>query len=635
MAIEPATPLPANRQRTRRAMTHELTCSTCGESVAIDPRDCGIHVVCPGCQAELEVPTMKLAADDSTFVAGGQLLPGSKVAGFTIERRLGSGGMGTVFLARMDGVGGFTRLFAIKVLHPHLAKEEQFISMFLDEACLAARLHHPNAVGIVDVDEAELGYYPVMEYVDGFTLEHLLQRTADDPTARVCFGLRCLLDAIVGLDAAHGLKDDQGVPLGIVHRDVSPSNLFVCYDGTVRVVDFGIATAEDRQHRTETGMLKGKFAYMSPEQLAMKELDARSDVFALGTVFWELLTGKRLFHGDSPMETMKAVSEAVVRPPSEVNDAVPPALDAIVDKALERDPTKRYQSARELSLAIERYLSAERRSVPKAEVAEWMALLFPTGAAKRRKLIDLTRKGEAAIQLAEEAGIEYEPTSLYLVPEPTQVRPRRRAAIESTETDAKPLELSRTASKPTSATAKPNGADASGGLGRAIVTSAFILAFGGLGVAAMMLRPWEPQPELGVGTLGQATAQRPAPDTSPPPRPDAPSPQDPGTPAATADSSTGFARWPAAEEGPSDAPPATGGPPGVLDLRTRSGMATVFEGEHQLGRTPLQQELPPGRHVLSLHPQNGGPAQELTVDIRSDHTSFHNVALIRRPSSSN
>ena len=552
---------------------------------------------------------------------------------------IASGGMATVYLALYEGPANFEKVVAVKTIHEHLAKEQRFLDMFLDEARIAANIEHPYVGRVLDFGQAQQTWYLAMEYVDGEALSEVFERLLADTElasslSRARLVARVIADLAEGLHGAHSMTVD-GQPMGIVHRDVSPSNLFVCYDGTVRVVDFGIATAEDRQHRTETGMLKGKFAYMSPEQLAMKELDARSDVFALGTVFWELLTGKRLFHGDSPMETMKAVSEAVVRPPSEVNDAVPPALDAIVDKALERDPTKRYQSARELSLAIERYLSAERRSVPKAEVAEWMALLFPTGAAKRRKLIDLTRKGEAAIQLAEEAGIEYEPTSLYLVPEPTQVRPRRRAAIESTETDAKPLELSRTASKPTSATAKPNGADASGGLGRAIVTSAFILAFGGLGVAAMMLRPWEPQPDLGVRTLGQATAQRPAPDTSPPPRPDAPSPQDPGTPAATADSSTGFARWPAAEQGPSDAPPATGGPPGVLDLRTRSGMATVFEGEHQLGRTPLQQELPPGRHVLSLHPQNGGPAQELTVDIRSDHTSFHNVALIRRPSSSN
>ncbi|NOY92488.1 MAG: protein kinase [Deltaproteobacteria bacterium] len=566
------------------------------------------------------VPTV----DDEHAMA---FAPGSYRLCFEIA----SGGMATVYLALYEGPANFEKVVAVKTIHEHLAKEQRFLDMFLDEARIAANIEHPYVARVLDFGQAQESWYLAMEYVDGEALSEVFDRLVEDPElagslSRARLVARVIADLAEGLHGAHSMTID-GEPMGIVHRDVSPSNLFVCYDGTVRVVDFGIATAEDRLHHTATGMLKGKFAYMSPEQLAMQDLDARSDVFALGTVFWELLTGQRLFRREAPMDTMKAVSEAPIRPASELNDAVPPGLDAIVDKALERDPNLRYQSARELSLAIERYLSSERRSVPKAEVAEWMAQLFPTGAEKRRKLIDLTRKGEAAIQLAEEAGIDYEPTSLYLVPDPTQVRPRERGR-ESTEPGARPPEqaASAQASRP-EADSKPTG------VGRAIVTAAFILALGGLGVAAMMLRPWEPRPVAASATAATPTNAHDASAPSDDAAIGAGSAQAAPHGELPADATTGFARWPEANRAQTTAPPETGGPPGILDLRTRSGTATVYEGERRLGTTPLQVELPSGRHVLSLRPARGGPPQELTVDIRSEHTSFHNVALLRRPSS--
>jgi len=313
---------------------------------------------------------------------------GRRLGRYELVAEIASGGMGTVFLARMDGVGGFTRLFAIKVLHPHLAKEEQFSSMFLDEVRLAARLHHPNAVGIVDVDEAELGYYPVMEYVDGFTLEHLLQRTADDPTARVCFGLRCLLDAIVGLDAAHGLKDDQGVPLGIVHRDVSPQNVLVGMDGVGRITDFGVARAAARITSSRPGMLKGKPCYMSPEQPRGGDLDARADVFALGIMLWEVLTGEMLFQAEGgPAVVLMNVVRGDIRRPSEVNPDVPPALDEVCMKALARPLEERYATGRQLARALDDAATEAKMIASNHALADAMAELFAEDAEARREAI--------------------------------------------------------------------------------------------------------------------------------------------------------------------------------------------------------------------------------------------------------
>jgi len=543
------------------------------------------------------------------------LAPGSYRLCFEIA----SGGMATVYLALYEGPANFEKVVAVKTIHEHLGKEQRFLDMFLDEARIAANIEHPYVARVLDFGQAQQSWYLAMEYVDGEALSEVFDRLVEstdlaNSLSRTRLVARVIADLAEGLHGAHSMTID-GEPMGIVHRDVSPSNLFVCYDGTVRVVDFGIATAEDRLHHTETGMLKGKFAYMSPEQLAMKDLDARSDVFALGTVFWELLTGQRLFHRDAPMETMKSVSEAPIPLASEVNDAVPPGIDAIVDKALERDPSDRYQSAREMSLAIERFLSSEKRSVPKAEVSEWMQELFPNGAQKRRTLIDLTRKGDAAIQLAEEAGVDYEPTSIYLVPEPTQVRPRTRGQ-ESTETNARPPALK--------ADPKKREAPAPSGLGRAIVMAAFLLAVGGVAVAAMMLRPWEPK--SGVAQTGPSSPTAGMHATAPA-VPDVAAPAVDAAPSDSEDAGAGFARWPEPNSMAPAAPPEASGPPGILDLRTRSGSATVFEGDRRLGETPLRVELPAGRHELTLRPEGGGEARPLTVDIRSEHTSFHAVGL--------
>jgi len=280
---------------------------------------------------------------------------GERLDRFELIAELASGGMATVFLARLSGVAGFQRLVAIKRLHPHLAREPDFIEMFLDEARLAARIHHPNVVPIQEVGQSERGYYLVMDYVEGDTLARILARAAQ-AQKQVPYGvtIRILLDTLAGLHAAHELKDDHGVPLDIVHRDVSPQNILVGVDGVARLVDFGVARAASRLSTTRSGQLKGKLAYMAPEQARGVAIDRRADIFACGIVLWEALALKRLFKGDGEAETLNRVLYEPIPTPSSARPDVPPALEAVCMKALARDVDDRYATALEFADDLEK-----------------------------------------------------------------------------------------------------------------------------------------------------------------------------------------------------------------------------------------------------------------------------------------
>src|SRR6185503_14915616 len=242
---------------------------------------------------------------------------GERLDRFELVAELAQGGMATVYLARFVGVAGFKRFVAIKRLHPHLAKEQDFIQMFLDEARLAARLHHPNVVPILEIGIQNEQHYLVMEYIEGDTLGHLMARAQNvNRKIPVPIVIRIMLDTLTGLNAAHDLADDDGTPLEIVHRDVSPQNILVGVDGVARITDFGVAKAQARlANATQGGQLKGKLAYMSPEQVrGNMTVDRRADVFAAGIVTWELLTAQRLFKADGEAETLFKVVAAEVPP---------------------------------------------------------------------------------------------------------------------------------------------------------------------------------------------------------------------------------------------------------------------------------------------------------------------------------
>jgi serine/threonine protein kinase len=288
---------------------------------------------------------------------------------YVLYDEIATGGMAAVHIARLMGPVGFSRTVAIKRLHRHLANDEAFLSMFLDEARLAARIRHPNVVPTLDVVTVEQELFLVMEYVQGESLSKLQRAAkATNATIPVRIASAILVASLHGLHAAHEAKSENGDPLGIVHRDVSPQNVLVGADGVVRVLDFGIAKAMGRLHTTRDGEVKGKAGYMAPEQLRGAEVDARTDVYSASVVLWELLAGQRLFSGDSPEATMNMVLERVAPPPSTLNADVPAALDSLVLRGLSRDASKRFASAREMAIALEGVVAP---ATPH-EIGEWV-----------------------------------------------------------------------------------------------------------------------------------------------------------------------------------------------------------------------------------------------------------------------
>lgn len=251
--------------------------------------------------------------------------------------------MGTVHLALTEGPHGFEKLVALKSIHPHLANDPRFVSMFLDEARIAARLSHPNACGVIDFGESDGTYYLTMPFLMGEALNVVQRalRKSEDAKVRADSPFviaRLLADACEGLHAAHELRDDRGTLLNVVHRDISPQNLFVGFEGTMTVLDFGVASARQRLHSTATGEVKGKFAYACPEQLESRELDRRADVWSLGVVLWEHVTLKKLFARRDVAATIKAVLTDPIPPLRELAPDASLGLEEIVARALARDP---------------------------------------------------------------------------------------------------------------------------------------------------------------------------------------------------------------------------------------------------------------------------------------------------------
>lgn len=293
--------------------------------------------------------------------------------------------MATVFLARLRGQAAFSRIVAVKALHPHYAKEEAFQAMFLDEARIVSRVRHPNVVPTIDVLEQDGDLYLIMDYVHGQSLSRLLG-DAEKLGEAVPVGIACsiLIDTLEGLHAAHEATGEDGKPLLIVHRDVSPQNILVGVNGSAQVADFGIAKAVGRMSEkfSMQSSVKGKAGYMAPEQVRGKT-DRRSDVYAAGVVLWETLTGKKLFTGDSFLEIVTKAMDADVPPPSSLRADVPTALDDVVKRALQHDVSRRFQTAREMAVAIEQ--SGVRAGA--REVGGWVKRIAAGSLEERAAMI--------------------------------------------------------------------------------------------------------------------------------------------------------------------------------------------------------------------------------------------------------
>jgi eukaryotic-like serine/threonine-protein kinase len=299
---------------------------------------------------------------------------------YAIYERLGRGGMATVSRAELRGLAGFRKPVAVKRLHPHVATDPAMVRSFLHEARLASHLHHPNVAQTYDLGKIDDSYFIAMEYIPGPTLAQILRQSADAAgPAPIPIALSILGQICDALDYAHNLCDDDGAPLGIIHRDISPSNILISSTGVVKLIDFGIARTADFD-TTDDGLIKGKLSYMAPEYLE-GQLDLRADLFGLGVIAHELLTGRPLFHADSDAETIQLLRELPIVPPSRWNAEVPEDLDDIVLTALQRRPEVRWQSAAAMRTAI---LNVRQSFGPvtNQQVIDWVEWAFRQESSK-------------------------------------------------------------------------------------------------------------------------------------------------------------------------------------------------------------------------------------------------------------
>jgi len=316
----------------------------------------------------------------------------STIGKYQLIANLGHGGMADVYLSVVHGPVGFNKLTVIKRLRPSLADEPEFLAMFLDEARLAARLNHPNVVQTNEVAEVDGIYYIAMEYLDGQPLNRILSRAVKaGPLPRELF-LRIVADSLAGLHHAHELADYDGSPIGVVHRDASPHNIFVTYDGQTKVVDFGIAKAATRSAETRGGVLKGKIAYMAPEQARSDEVDRRADIFAMGLVMWELMTGTRLRTG-SDIEMLERIARGDVPRLSSAWPECPAALDDIMARATATSKMNRYATANEMRQDIVAYLESTNARASSEEVGQLLVGMFDAKRAEMRSIIERQLSG--------------------------------------------------------------------------------------------------------------------------------------------------------------------------------------------------------------------------------------------------
>jgi serine/threonine protein kinase len=369
---------------------------------------------------------------------------------YLLMDRIASGGMAELFLAKQTGLKGFEKVVVIKRILPALTQDQEFVGMFINEAKLAALLSHQHIVQIFDLGSTEGFYYIAMEYVMGKDLRSLSQRSqARSLPLTPGHALLIASRICAGLDYAHRKKDLHGRHLQLVHRDVSPQNILISYEGEIKLVDFGIAKAATQATETRTGTLKGKLSYMSPEQATGKPLDHRSDIFSLGIVLHELVTGHRLFAGNNEFAILEQVRQAQIAPPSESNRDLPPEIDELVLKALAKNPANRFQHASDMELAIDHLIATKGYAFSSLSLANYMHALFEedmandtmrvqhiaaiTAGASIKEIGDqltVVQPNETGTPTRRPAAGHYAPLTLKTVPQPVRL-PVTKLFLES------------------------------------------------------------------------------------------------------------------------------------------------------------------------------------------------------------
>ncbi len=548
-----------------------------------------------------------------TGVSSDALAPENRTLGrYELRYRVARGGMATVYLARLSTEQGFAKWLAIKTIHPHVADDAKYVELFLDEARLAARINHPNVCSVFDFGASDGTYFLAMEYLHGQALNQVMRRLEPRQGLPAAIAARIVADIAQGLHAAHELRDAQGQSAGVVHRDVSPHNVFVLYDGIAKVVDFGIAKSNQSQRaRTSTRELKGKLAYMSPEQLHREEVDRRGDLWALGVVLWEVLAGRHLFARESEIATVDAIARDPIPVLSSVRPDVPPALEAVVSRALQRDASARYQTAEDFARDLERFLASLPSLVSHAEVGRFMRTLFERDIADRDAIL---REGEQPAVASLPPPVETEPPGTFPSLPPPAHSVETLAAFSLDVPARAPLPIVHSQVRPE---------------GNSWRTSRLWLVAIGTVTVISVAYLWRPEHIEYLRRMGRGlTESSPEPDVHIPgavQRPDAfATPVDAAMPSDVAVHAPGT---------PANAPVGVGVQPlwhmpattGRLSLETTSETRVVENGR-QVGITPIR-ELPmrPGVHVLQLVSLDGRRRRTLTVTIRAGQTVVQRV----------
>ncbi len=340
-------------------------------------------------------------------------LDDQKFGKYTLLNRIAQGGMAELYLAKLSGYEGFEKLVAIKRILPDLAEETNLIKAFIDEAKLAAFLQHPNIVQIYDFGSVNDTYYIAMEYLYGKDLK-FVTRQYKEKGMLLSLGnaLYIATQVCAGLDYAHKLKDFNGKPLNIIHRDIGPHNVFITYDGQVKIIDFGIAKAATQVNKTQHGSIKGKITYMSPEQARGEKIDHRSDIYAMGILLYEMVTHKKMFEGEINYDLFNRVLESKYMPAREVNRELPEDLCGIIERALEKDPDMRYQSAEEMLAALERCMHRLSIIPSYRDLARFMNILFGESPADEACETENSAKSCPTLKISEVSDLQPEKTLL-------------------------------------------------------------------------------------------------------------------------------------------------------------------------------------------------------------------------------
>ncbi len=361
-------------------------------------------------------------------------VPIQRYGKYYLVSKLAEGGMAEIFLAKQVGVEGFEKNVVVKRMLAHLSGVSDFVAMFLDEARLASRLAHPNVVQVLDLGFEEGCYFIAMEYLPGEDFSTIIRSAARQRAyVPLNIALKVLADAAQGLHYAHDFTDSKGQPLNVVHRDVSPSNIFVTYSGQVKVLDFGIAKAESRVTNTTAGVVKGKYQYMAPEQAQSAPIDRRADVYSLGVCMYEALCNARPFARDTDLAILNAVLKNEYRPPRLARPDLPVELEQIVVKALARNAADRFQSAGDFAAAIENYLRASTSVTSGAAVGQYMAAFFgPERVAQKTRIDSLDDLKARGVSLPSEKKSPSNPSgpSVVAPPPPTHVSQSLDVVVE-------------------------------------------------------------------------------------------------------------------------------------------------------------------------------------------------------------